>query len=215
MTLPADIAASTQLRPALHACWSCSGPVPVDGLFCGTCRAVQPPGRTDHFARLGLPRLFALDTKALARRYFELQRQLHPDRFATRGAREKAISQSQAVTLNEAYEALRTPLGRAEYLLLLAGMPPADERSIRDPELLMEQMERREVLAGARDAAGVETCIGAAVADAMAIESELADAFASGDLQAARRGTLRLRYLQRLIDEARARHARLLGDTHA
>jgi len=73
-------------------------------------------------------------------------------------------------------------------------------------------MERRESLDEARDAAGVETCIGAAVADAMSIEVEFGAAFAAGDLAAARRAALRLRYVQKLIGEARARHARLLGE---
>jgi molecular chaperone HscB len=194
------------------ACWSCGGPVAPDALFCGTCRIVQPPRAIDHFARLGMTRGFAVDLRELDRRYFSLQRQLHPDRFATRSPRERAISQSQAVTLNEAYDALKSPLHRAEYLLSMAGQPPGDEKTIRDPELLMEQMERRESLAEARDAAGVETCIGAAVADSMAIEREIADAFSSRDLAGARRATLRLRYLQRLVDEARARHARLLAE---
>ena len=55
---------------------------------------------------------------------------------------------------------------------------------------------------------GAETCIGAAVADSMSIEAELGDAFAAGDMAAARRSALRLRYLRKLVDEARARHAR-------
>jgi len=205
----APIAESQTAAPL--ACWSCGGPVSPDALFCGTCRIVQPPRAIDHFARLGMKRGFPVDIRDLDRRYFALQRQLHPDRFATRSARERAISQSQAVSLNAAYDALKTPLLRAEYLLALAGKPIGDEKTIRDPDLLMEQMERRESLEEARDAAGVETCIGAAVADSMSIEREIADAFAEGDLAVARRATLRLRYLQRLVDEARARHARLLG----
>lgn len=197
--------------PAPVACWSCGGPVPAEALFCGTCRIVQPPRAIDHFARLGLPSGFAVDLRELDRRYFALQRQLHPDRFATRSARERAISQSQAVSLNEAYETLKTPLARAEYLLRLGGVARVDVATIRDPELLMEQMERRESLDGATRPAEIETCVGAAVADAMAAESDIAAAFARRDLAAAAKATLRLRYLQKLIDEARARHARLLA----
>ncbi len=207
-----DITAEAVAIGTPVACWSCGGPVAPDALFCPTCRVVQPPRAIDHFARLGLARGFAIDPRDLERRYFALQRQLHPDRFATRGPREKAISQGQAVSLNGAFEALKTPLSRAAYLLALAGHGIEDERTIRDPELLVEQMERRETLDEARDAAGVETCIGAAVADAMSIEAELGAAFAAGDLVRARRAALRLRYLQKLVDEARARHARLLGE---
>ncbi|MBL8697673.1 MAG: Fe-S protein assembly co-chaperone HscB [Alphaproteobacteria bacterium] len=197
--------------PPPVACWSCAGPVAADALFCATCRVVQPPRAIDHFVRLGMPRGFVVDVRELDRRYFALQRQLHPDRFATRSPRERAISQSQAVSLNEAYEVLKAPLARAEYLLRLAGLATADENTIRDPELLMEQMERRETLDSATRPAEVETCIGAAVADVMAAESDIASAFARGDAPAAAKGTLRLRYLQKLVDEARARHARLIA----
>ena len=62
-------------------------------LFCATCGAVQPPGQTDHFARLGLALGYAVDPALLDRRYFERQRLLHPDRFATRTPRERALSQ--------------------------------------------------------------------------------------------------------------------------
>src|SRR5690349_11536587 len=87
-------------------CWSCAGPAEETALFCPTCKVVQPPSQADHFTRLGLPVDFAVDKADLDRRYFAAQRQLHPDRFATKSARERAISQSQAVALNEAYEAL-------------------------------------------------------------------------------------------------------------
>ena len=75
----------------------------------------------------------------------------------------------------------------------------------------MQDVLAREILDEARDVAGVETCIGAAVADVMSAESDIAAAFEVNDQAAARHSTLRLRYLQRLVDEARARHARFLA----
>ena len=107
---------------ALAACWSCRGPVPAAESFCPTCKAVQPPGQNDHFARLGFARTYDLDPKLVERRYFELQRRLHPDRFATKSAKERALSQAQATSLNAAYETLMDPLARAVYLLRLAGI---------------------------------------------------------------------------------------------
>src|SRR3954465_615579 len=104
------------------ACWSCAGPVDAAALFCPTCKAVQPPRSTDHFTRLGLPVGFTVDIADLDRRYFQAQRQLHPDRFATKTPPQRAISQSQAVSLNDAYETLKDPLARASYLLQLKGI---------------------------------------------------------------------------------------------
>jgi hypothetical protein len=66
-------------------------------------------------------------------------------------------------------------------------------------------MEMREALAEARSGAEVEAVVAKARADAEACRAGLAKAFAAGDLQAARQDTLRLTYLDKLIDEARAR----------
>ena len=106
---------------ATGACWSCKGPVESGLLCCPTCEAIQPPGQADHFARFGQSHAFDVDEAALEAVYFELQRKLHPDRFATKSPKEKALSQSQAIAVNEAYETLRAPLRRAAYLLTVKG----------------------------------------------------------------------------------------------
>lgn len=197
--------------PDLTACWSCKGPVARGSLFCATCKAVQPPAPIDHFARLGLPRAFDLKIPILDQLYFGFQRQLHPDRFAAAAPKAKQISQSQAVAFNEAYETLKDPLARAAYLLALDGIKVEGEgaHTIADEELLMEQMERREALMEAEDIPSVQALAQAAKSDAEAALSALASSFASGDKDAAKRGYLRLKYLVKLGEEARARRARL------
>lgn len=199
----------TATTPA--SCWSCGGPTDVASAFCGTCRAVQPPQPVDHFSRLGLPVDFAVDTGELDRRYFALQRQLHPDRFATKTARERAISQSQAVALNEAYEALKDPLTRATYLLKLKGVDanPDGCHTVNDPTLLMEQMERREALLEAVTPAEVEALAREASSHVSESEAAIAEAFAAGQLDKAGAETTRLKYLVKLVEEARARKARM------
>jgi molecular chaperone HscB len=196
------------------SCWSCAGPVDAASPFCPTCRAVQPPRPLDHFARLGLPVNFALNTAELDRRYFALQRQLHPDRFATKTARERAISQSQAVTLNEAYEALKDPLERATYLLKLKGVDanPDGCHTVKDPTLLMEQMERREALMEASTPSAAEALAREAASHVSESEAAIAAAFAAGDLEGAGRETTRLKYLVKLVEEARTRKARLTAE---
>jgi molecular chaperone HscB len=200
-------------RAATVSCWLCRGPIEPKALFCPTCKAVQPPAAIDHFARLDLPRRFDIDIADLDRRYFALQRQLHPDRFASRSARERAVSQSQAVALNEAYETLKDPLSRAEYMLKLHGVDvnPDGCNTVRDPTLLMEQMERREALAEAETREAV---------DAIATETRgeldrglkaASVAFEKHDLEAAEVEITRLKYLSKLLDETRVRRARLAG----
>jgi molecular chaperone HscB len=196
---------------AVQTCWSCRGPVAARELFCATCGAVQPPGAADPFTRLGLPRSFTVDGQALQRLYFDLQRKLHPDRFAAKSARERALSQQQAASLNEAYETLKDPLARAAALLRLAGREVKfdGQGTIDDPALLMEAMEMREALADATTAAEGDAVLARAQKDVAACTADLAAAFDSGDLDKAATLATRLRYLDKLVDEARVRRRNL------
>ncbi len=188
-------------------CWSCNQA--AHGLFCGACGVVQPPGTLDHFQRLGLERGFAVETAELDRRYFALQRQLHPDRFVKKTPRERAVSQIQAASLNEAYETLRDPLARAVYLLRLQGieLEPASGQTISDPALLMEAMEMREALSEAADDETVQAVAADVESQRKAGFDQLATAFAQNDTTRARTQALRLKYLTKLADDIRARRA--------
>lgn len=196
---------------AIVPCWSCKGPISPRALFCATCGAVQPPGNIDHFSRLGLRSGYAIDPALLDRQYFGFQRRLHPDRFATRSPKEKALSQSQATALNEAYETLKDPLKRAAYLLRLAGRSVDIEQAatVTDPELLMEAMEMREALAEADTLEEITVLAAQAEAEVALCEGSLNEAFATEDLDAAGRATTRLKYLGKLAEEARSRKNRM------
>lgn len=195
----------------VNSCWSCQGPVAEGGLFCATCKAVQPPGQIDHFARFAMPPAFDVEGAALDRRYFESQRLLHPDRFAMRTAREKAFSQQQSVCVNEAYETLKDPLKRADYLVHLrgAGVLPEGCTLVNDQELLTETMELREALSEAQSPEDVDALDRRATADIRACIDALSDAFRSDDLEGACRLTTRLKYLRKLLEECRQHRGRL------
>ena len=101
----------------------------------------------DAFDVLGLAPSFDLDSKVLEQRYRDLQRALHPDKFAQASAAERRASLSRAVSVNEAYRALRDELKRAEVLYArLGGKLSERGGEPADPELLMEVMELREQL---------------------------------------------------------------------
>jgi molecular chaperone HscB len=206
-----DLTKIPEDAPALVPCWSCKGPVSPRALFCSTCGAVQAPGQTDHFARLGLMRGFDLSPDQLQKQYFGFQRRLHPDRFATRTPKERALSQQQATALNEAYEVLKDPLRRAAYLLRLAGRVVNVEESatVSDPVLLMEAMEMREALEEAETAEEVTEIAAKAEADVQACVAAISRAFAADDLEGAGKLTTRLKYLGKLAEEAKARRIRL------
>ncbi len=197
----------------VRTCWSCRGPAGARDRFCPTCGLVQEPAAIDHFARLDLDPRFDLDTAEIERRYFALQRQFHPDRFAAKSAKERALSLRHATALNEAYRVLKDPLARAEHLLALAGraMRADGAETVSDPGLLMEAMETREELAEAESVAAVDAVLAKSRAAASDLEAAFGRAYAAGDLAAASKAALALRYRMKLIDEARGRRQRLSG----
>jgi molecular chaperone HscB len=162
----------------------------------------------DHFARLGLPAALELDGGALDRAYFAAQRQWHPDRFVARAPEERARASTEAAALNDAYRTLKDPLSRAVYLAGLNGIElPGDGKTIDDPDLLMEAMEARETLHEAATAEAVEALAARSRDDMAKALAELGTLFLRHDKAAIRKTLLRLRYLDKFAEEARARRA--------
>lgn len=105
----------------------------------------------NHFEIFGLPIAFQIDTRLLTERYRELQKKVHPDRFANASDRDRRMAVQQAADINEALAVLKSPARRARYILTLAGVSFNDENeTTQEPEFLMEQMELRESLADVR-----------------------------------------------------------------
>ena len=99
------------------------------------------------FQVFGLTPQYDLDINQLMSAYRELQKQVHPDRFATASDREKRFSMQWASYLNEGLETLKSPVRRAIYLLKLKGIEiDVHDNRVIDPMFLMEQMELRESL---------------------------------------------------------------------
>ncbi|MGQ7843694.1 Fe-S protein assembly co-chaperone HscB [Granulosicoccus sp. 3-233] len=106
------------------------------------------------FDLFGLPVQFAIDESTLIARFQDLQRQLHPDRFASKPAAERRWSMQAASHVNEGYQTLKHDLKRAIYLLTLNGVSVDEETDTQmSPMFLMEQMEYREALEAAEAAA--------------------------------------------------------------
>ena len=164
----------------------------------------------DHFARLGLPAALDLEPASLDKAYFALQRQWHPDRFVAKPAAERARASTEAAALNDAYRTLKDPLDRAVYLAELKGVElPGDGKTIDDPDLLMEAMEAREELQEAGTPEAVDTLATKARETMTAGLDGLASLFLAGDKSAIRKALLRLRYLDKFAEEARARRTNL------
>ena len=97
----------------------------------------------DYFTLFGLPAQYPIDLQALTIRFQDLQRQYHPDKFASGTQAEQLAAVSHSATINQAWQTLRHPLTRAEYLLSLHGFDLASEQhTVRDTAFLMEQLEK-------------------------------------------------------------------------
>jgi molecular chaperone HscB len=104
------------------------------------------------FELFGLPVAFALDRTQLDLQWKSLQREAHPDRFASEGAAAQRIAMQWSVRINEAYNRLKDPLKRAAYLCELQGAPVnAENNTSMPPAFLMQQMTWREALDDCKD----------------------------------------------------------------
>lgn len=111
----------------------------------------------DDFALFGLKQGFAQDRASVDARWKELQREAHPDKFASHGPAAQRVAMQWSVRINEAYQRLKDPLKRAAYLCELAGFPiQAHSNTAMPPQFLMQQMEWREALDDAADVDAVE-----------------------------------------------------------
>ena len=115
-----------------HACVFCGGALvgaPFGRHVCPRCGAPQPvsPG-DDYFSLLGVERGFRQDAGELERRFYDISRTLHPDRFAAGpDSKWKVISVERMSAVNRAYQTLTKADRLREYLLELEGVTKASK----------------------------------------------------------------------------------------
>src|SRR5437762_14228066 len=104
----------------------------------------------NYFALFGLPQRYRFDQEELDAAYRSLQRVVHPDRYAAAGDAERRVALQSSARVNEAYRALKDPVGRAQYLLSLRGIDALAEKDTELPgQFLESELERREAVADA------------------------------------------------------------------
>jgi len=168
--------------------------------------AVERASSSDAFALLGLPAQFDLDPKVIESAYFERSKELHPDRFATAPAAERVVALSRSRALNDAYQTVKRPVARAEYLLARAGITIGDNERL-DGAFLMRVLELREELAEAKqakDRARLEALHGAMAKRREQALTELGGYFGNGELAEVKRVLMSLRYVDRYLEECDA-----------
>lgn len=102
------------------------------------------------FALFGLEAEFQLDSARLSERYLTLQKQYHPDNFATQSEQQQLDAVQKAAAINDAYQVLKSPIRRAEAILQLNLTQQLNqEETVHDGEFLMQQLMLREDLEAA------------------------------------------------------------------
>ena len=170
----------------------------------------------DYFTLFGLPASYTLSLEQLAVRYQDLQRQYHPDKFASAPAAEQLAAVQHSATINQAWQTLRHPLTRAEYLLSLHGFDLASEQhTVRDTAFLMEQLELREELDAIERKPEAESLLadfGARLAASIKQRSALMLQQLDGEQWADAADTVRkLRFLDKLQQQVEQLEEKLLG----
>ncbi|WP_259169541.1 Fe-S protein assembly co-chaperone HscB [Comamonas sp. BIGb0152] len=113
--------------------------------------------QSNDFELFGVPAQFVQDPQQLAEHWKALQKQAHPDRFASQGAAAQRVAMQWSVRINEAYQRLKDPLKRAAYLCEMHDAPiRAEDNTAMPAAFLMEQMEWREALEEAQTAADID-----------------------------------------------------------
>lgn len=97
----------------------------------------------NYFELFNLPEKFQIDSVKLQENYRSLQKEIHPDRFATSTENEKNQSMIKSTQVNDAYQTLKSTTKRAKYILSLH---KSVEKITLPPDFLMQQMEWEEHL---------------------------------------------------------------------
>ena len=174
----------------------------------------------NYFELFDIPVSFCVDTQKLAHQYREVQKSVHPDKFADASDAEKRLSVQIAAHINQANQVLKSPQLRARYLLELRGITFDDEKDTNlDPAFLMEQIELRERLESCADISDPQAELDKILLTLknkqeqalLAIEKMLLSDDLN-QLQAAKKEVQKLQFLDKLQQEAETVEEKLFAD---
>lgn len=101
----------------------------------------------NYFQLFNIEESFDVDISQLSTSYQTLQKSVHPDNFAHASEQEQRVAVQKSAQINDAYQTLKMPLSRAQYILSERGVDmPNEQHTFGDNSFLMRQMELREML---------------------------------------------------------------------
>ncbi len=170
----------------------------------------------NYFELFGLPIQFELDGSLLSSQFRALQKRFHPDNFATASERDRLMAVQQAAQINDAYQTLKDPLRRAEYLLSLQGIEMnAEQQPLDAPWFLMVQKLVRGDLEYLTDCADPEAALVAFDTKVTAMQrhylAQLQGQLAQSEWLAAADQIRKLKFIAKLKNEVERVEDQLLG----
>jgi len=158
----------------------------------------------NYFELFDLPVSLQVDRMGLSKKYFELQKQFHPDFFTQEDEADQKDALEKSSMINKALKVLQQPNLTIQYLLQLKGLLTENEKYALPPDFLMEMMELNEKLTGVdpetfkEEVAALETEQYAAVKDI--IENYVDATITSDQLLKIKEYYFKKKYLHRILD---------------
>jgi len=169
---------------------------------------------SNFFELFDLPVSYQVDMQKIQQQYMELQKQVHPDKFASASDQEKRISMQQTSWINEAKTTLKNPVLRAIYLLELKGIDInlANETTM-DAVFLMQQIEMREQLENIQDKidpiAALDVLADEIKQSSSTMMQNFSQSYENNDLDDAREWIRKLQFMEKAKTEVNALTATL------
>lgn len=166
------------------------------------------------FEIFSLPVAWEVDFEQLDIKFRALQKALHPDRYATKNDFEKRLAVQTAATINQAYQTIKNPLFRAQYLLELENLDASQETHVTsDGQFLMEQMLLREALSEVRGNENAKQSLVSlsieAQQNAAKIQSDFANQYQQKAYNKAFDSLAKMQFAIKFIDDIKALEAEL------
>lgn len=148
----------------------------------------------DYFTLFGLEKKFSLSLDTLEKQYINLQKQSHPD-MAGKASLEQEKAFLQTTLLNQAYETLKYPVKRGEYLLTLQGENKPTSLSFEALESILEKQEHLFSLEQEED---IEIALIALRKEKKDLEGKIEKSFKEKNYDEAKMLLLELQYYERI-----------------
>ena len=100
---------------------------------------------TNYFELFEIPVSFHPDQGEVKKKYYELSRKYHPDRFTQATGREYTEVLQLSAKVNDAFKVLKNPDATMAYILKMNNLLQDEEKYPLSPDFLMEMMELNEL----------------------------------------------------------------------